>query len=313
MRSLKNFHHVSLLWLVMLLNVPVYGMKPLQKSVDSLFVIASSGEIRFQAMVQPAIDSIAAMGSGAVPFLIPQLGTSSARERLTVINILKKIGSPAIPELSATLRGANGLAAERAANALGEIGDSAAREVLTEALTHQRWQVREEAVGALGKIKSVAASEAIHTAFADSIGQVRKGAAVAAGRLHLSALIPSLVSLLADPFYGARMAARGSLLALDTIAVISSLRVVVTDTLAAPLAREHALFLLGELHRDQAGSILAESLHAADPATRAAAALGLWASGSTVAQNQVIAWLATEPDSLARLRVRSVMPKSAIK
>lgn len=282
------------------------ALKPLQKTVDSLFTIASSGEIRFQAMVQPAIDSIAAMGGAAVPFLTPKLGTSSARERLTVINILKKIGSPAIPDLTVVLRGKIGLASERAANALGEIGDSSAKEVLIESITHTRWQVREEAVGALGKLKTTSVSDAIQSAFADSVGQVRKSAAVAVGRLKLKGLLPNLISQLDDPFYGARMATRGSLLQLDTADVIASLIPVVQSE--RMLAREHAIFLLGQLKHPSANTALSSALKAAESSTRSAAAIALWNSGSTTAQNEVIAFLASEPDSLAKIRVRSVIP-----
>ena len=41
----------------------------LQEKVDSLFVIASTGEIRYKDMVQPAKDSLVAIGADAVPIL----------------------------------------------------------------------------------------------------------------------------------------------------------------------------------------------------------------------------------------------------
>lgn len=285
------------------------ALKPIQKTVDSLFTIASSGEIRFTAMVQPAIDSIAAMGGAAVPFLTPKLGTSSARERLTVINILKKIGAPAIPDLTVVLRGMNGLASERAANALGEIGDSSAKEVLIESITHTRWQVREESVGALGKLKTASVADAIRSAFADSVGQVRKSAAVAVGRLKLKDLIPNLLAQLDDPFYGARMATRSSLFQLDTADVIASLTPLVQSD--RMLTREHAIFILGQLRQPSANGVLSAALKSENPSTRSAAAMALWNSGSTTAQNEVMAFLASETDSLTKIRVRSLIPKSA--
>ncbi|MGD8605242.1 MAG: hypothetical protein PVF49_11795, partial [Anaerolineales bacterium] len=41
----------------------------LEKKLDSLFIIASSGEVRYRDMNEPAMDSIAAYGVDAVPFL----------------------------------------------------------------------------------------------------------------------------------------------------------------------------------------------------------------------------------------------------
>ena len=67
----------------------------LERKVDSLFVIASSGEVKYRDMVEPAKDSIAAIGADAVPILVDKFTTKSARERWTIIKILEKIGSPA--------------------------------------------------------------------------------------------------------------------------------------------------------------------------------------------------------------------------
>ncbi|MBK7142639.1 MAG: hypothetical protein IPH75_11215 [bacterium] len=63
----------------------------LEKKIDSLFVIASSGEgevsNRWSSRVE---DSIAALGADAVPIIVGKLETKSPRERLAIINILKR-------------------------------------------------------------------------------------------------------------------------------------------------------------------------------------------------------------------------------
>ena len=48
----------------------------LKRKVDSLFVIASSGEVKYRDMVEPAKDSIAAIGADAVPILVDKLPPS---------------------------------------------------------------------------------------------------------------------------------------------------------------------------------------------------------------------------------------------
>ena len=195
-----------------------------QKEFDSLFVIASSGEVRFRDMVEPAIDSIAAMGEEVVPLLIDKFTTKSARERLTVINILKKIGSAAVPDLVQALRSLDGLVVQRVCWALGDIKDSAAVEPLIGVCDHSRWQVREQAIGALGKIGDHAADHVILQSFADSIGQVRKAAAVSAGKMGIVDAVPGLVHTLGDEFYGARLSAMDWLLKIDTAVVVQTLR-----------------------------------------------------------------------------------------
>ena len=70
-----------------------------EKTFDSLFVIASSGEVRFRDQNEPAMDSIAAYGVKAVPLLIDKFTTKSARERWTVLWTLQRIGKPAVPDL----------------------------------------------------------------------------------------------------------------------------------------------------------------------------------------------------------------------
>ncbi|MDF1546080.1 MAG: HEAT repeat domain-containing protein, partial [bacterium] len=94
--------------------------------VDSIFVIASSGEIKYRDQVQPAIDSLAALGAEISPHLIDKFTTKSARERLTIIQIFKKIGSPSLPYLIPALSRPEPLVVQRVCWALGDVGDTAA-------------------------------------------------------------------------------------------------------------------------------------------------------------------------------------------
>jgi HEAT repeat protein len=167
----------------------------MKKKVDSLFVIASSGELKYRDKVEPAIEAIAKIGVPAAPHLIDKFTTNSARERLTIINILIKIGSPVIPDLVTALSRKEWLVVKRVCWALGDIKDKSAVKPLTQVANHRNWQVREYCIGALGKIGGDEGLSTILAAFDDSLGQVRKAAAYATGEIKNSvttSMVPDL-------------------------------------------------------------------------------------------------------------------------
>lgn len=293
---------LSLIALIILKSATVSALTANPVTVDSLFVIASSGELRFRDMVQPAIDSLAAMGTAAVPRLIDKLNTKSARERLTLINIFKKIGKIAVPQLTDALQRPEGLVVERVCMALGEIGDSSATLALKGMITHPRWQVRDESLGALGKIGDLRAHPSITIGFADSVGQVRKSAAVAAGKTTHTDALPKLVNQLADSFYGARFMAAEALLKLDTVAVTKILADSISSnrTLVGNLACE----ILGRLKTTEAIAILKAHSKSSNPTRRTHAARSLFLAGDSASVSVI---LTAEADSLAALQVRSLM------
>ena len=252
---------------------PADSAQTVRQKVDSLFVIASSGEIIYKDLVQPAIDSIAAIGVDAVPPLIDKLNTNSARERLTINNIFKKIGSPAVPLLIEALSLPEDIAVQRVCASLGDLKDSSAVVPLLGVCNHPSWQVREKAADALGKIGDSQAGPAVLAAMSDSIGQVRKAAVVAAGRLDLQDGIAQLVHALGDNFYGARMSAGEVLAAMDTAAVVAAL----ADSIDSgnELVGDLACQVLGKLGTDLATDVLFAQSHSADPDRRAHAAVAL--------------------------------------
>ncbi len=252
---------------------PALSQQTLKKKIDSLFMIASSAELKVRDQVEPAKDSIAAIGVDAVPILVDKLTTKSARERLTVIHILKRIGSPAVPYLVRSLKNPDGLVVQRVCWSLGEIGDSNAVAPLTEVTSHPRWQVRDEALGALGDIGSSQGYEAVAMGFADAVGQVRKAAVVAAGKIADKRAIPELVARLGDDFYGARLSAVQALLMLDTSAVVAA----ISDSLVSDnkLIGDLGCFILGEIGTDAAIELLLGQTQAGDADRRAHAAVAI--------------------------------------
>jgi HEAT repeat protein len=258
---------VAGLLMVLLSGMATVAQDAVERKVDSLFVIASSGSIMFEDMRDPAMDSIAAIGVEAVPHLINKFTTRSARERWTVIWILQRIGTPAVPYLVMALNRPEGLVVQRVCWALGDVGDSSAVEPLVEVFSHPRWQVRDQAIGALGKIGDPRAEAVVVQAFADSIGQVRKAASVAAGRLTLGGYEDRLVNMLGDDFYGARMSAVNTLLKLDTGVVIQA----VTDSIRSENSFTSHLgcHILGQFATGEALDTLLILTESKDPDLRA--------------------------------------------
>jgi len=275
----------------------------MNRKIDSLFVIASSGEVRFRDQNEPAMDSIAVFGADAVPHLIEKFTTKSARERWTVIWILQRIGSAAVPDLTAALTRSDGLVVQRVCWALGDIKDSTAVEPLISVCNHKRWQVRDQAVSALGKIGDTRAEAAVIEALVDSIGQVRKSAAVSAGKLTLSSSVERLVHLLGDEFYGARMSAVASLLNLDSAIVFQTVR----DSIRSPnhFVGDLACQVLGQIGSDEAIQFLFEQTSSDDADRRAHAATALIKAdplNNCGFQDQL---LQREPDRFVRLKIQS--------
>jgi HEAT repeat protein len=276
-----------------------------KKRLDSLFVLASSIEVKYQNLVKPAKDSIVAMGDDAVPFLVDKCDTKSAPERVAIIDMLKRIGKPAVPALVRGLKRTNGLAVERVCMALAEIADSSSVPGLLSVRGHSRWQVREQAIGALGKCKDHRADSSVALAMLDTIGQVRKSAAVASGQLQLAAQIPQLVYMLADDFYGARMCALDALLALDTTKVIQ----VITDSMLSSNAAigDRACAVLGQFNTPQSRDVLLMQTKSDSPGRRAHAGIALITGDPLDSCGFQKLFVEPEKDPLVRLKLESAV------
>ena len=281
------------------------GADETRKKFDSLFVIASSGEVMFREMVEPAKDSIAAMGEEVVPWLIDKFTTKSARDRWTIIHVLKRIGSPAVPYLVRALKRSDGLVVQRVCWALGDIADSTAVDPLIEVRHHPRWQVRDQAIGALGKIGAYRAEPVVIEALTDSIGEVRKAAAVSCGKLVADDGMERLVHLLGDDFYGARMSAMVSLLKLDTNLVVMALEDSVSS--GNVLVGDLACRILGQLGTVRCIAALLVQTHADSPSRRAHAATALIHMTNENAESVCNFFAQREPDRLARLKMTSAL------
>lgn len=126
-------------------------------SDEEFFLMAASGEPRFSEWQKMGVDSLAARGSAAVPYLVSRLDTEDARERHTLKDIFKKMGDSAIEEMLSRL----GRRSEReqvlAAWIAGESQSARATIQLSLMMTSGGPRARAAAMNALGKINLVGA------------------------------------------------------------------------------------------------------------------------------------------------------------
>ncbi|MBD3218897.1 MAG: hypothetical protein GF310_11520 [candidate division Zixibacteria bacterium] len=179
--------------------------------VDDLFMKASSGEVQFRDLVEPAKKELIEMGEKAVPQMITKLDTEDARERHTVEDIFKEIGDPAVPYLIDALDTENLYQLRLASNCLGLIGNKQATEHLLELFDHRNHTVRSAATTAVGRIKDTTAVQEVISMLSDRTETVRKSAAVALGRIAHQDAIDALIKALDDPHFSVRYSAMGSL------------------------------------------------------------------------------------------------------
>ncbi|MBN2227334.1 MAG: HEAT repeat domain-containing protein [candidate division Zixibacteria bacterium] len=279
-----------------------------EDKVDSLFVIASSGELRYRDMVQPAIDSLAAMGASAVPRLIEKLSSKSARELHTITTILEKIGKDAVPDLIEALKRDDPEELSRVCQALGQIRDSSAVEGLIRTADHDDWRVRSSVIGALGKIGDSHANAVVESGLSDTVETVRKSAAVATGQLLNREAIPLLVHVLGDAFYGARMTASEALVKFGDDAASA-----IADSLDSDneLVGDLGCTTLGHIGGDRAAEIVARQLFSLTPIRRALAVEAIGLSNSSQVCGEVEILKQTETDPTVLFYIEQVLNKYA--
>jgi HEAT repeat protein len=269
--------------------------------VNRLFLWASSGEVRFRDMVQPAKDSLIAMGETAAEHLATKLGSTDARERHTIADLYAGIGSVAVPYLVPHLDSAGEYAPKNAARCLGRIGDTSATMDLIPKLNHDLYAVRSEVATALGKIADVRAADSLIARLSvESDSDVRKSCTVALGSIGDLRAAPALIFALDDPFFGVRQSAVSALAKLDpppTAALLGAIK-----TLDG-VALHGAIVALGGTQDARAQTLLFELLDDDDPLIRGFAVEGLTADTTNYSRDRIIALKEHESDRFVRAQI----------
>jgi hypothetical protein len=278
------------------------------EKVDILFVIASSGELKYRGMVQSAIDSLIALGAAAVPHLIEKYTTKDARENHAINTILVGIGSDAVPDLVASLSIDNPEQVSRICRSLGEIGDSSAVEGLFGIAFHGDWRVRSSAAVALGKIGDKKADATIMELLSDKNEIVRKSAAVSCRRLKNEKAVLVLIHMMGDSFYGAAHCASEALIELGELVIEP-----IADSLNSDneLVGNLGCITLGKIGGIAAASAIAPQLESQSPIRRALAVEGILLSNSSLACGFVELIKEKETDPAVLYQIQKVLDKYA--
>ena len=179
--------------------------------VDSLFIRASSGEVKYRDLVEPSKEALIEMGERAIPQMLTKLNTRDARERHTIVDIFKGIGEIAVKPLVDCLDSSNDYTRRLAIRCLGDIESPLAVEPLMMIAGHDDFRTRTGVMTALGKIGDQKAARTVVEGLSDSNEMTATAAAVACGKIKQGIDPEALILALNHRYYGVRYSAAGSL------------------------------------------------------------------------------------------------------
>jgi HEAT repeat protein len=246
------------------------------KIVDSLWIRAASGDIKFKDQVEPSKKSIIEMGTQAIPRMLTKLNTRDAREMQTAIDIFKGIGEPAIDPLSKLVNDNDPFTRRTSIRCLEEIKNPRAIDPLLTVVNHDDFRTRAAAISALGSIGDSRAGDAVMKALIDNNELVATAAAVACGKIKTGINIQLLIGALMHPYYGVRYSAARALASIGEPAVqplISHL-----DSFPESKGAEFVILALGQIGSSKAAPVLEKAIKSEQWTIRAAAAeaMGLY-------------------------------------
>jgi len=192
----------------------------IERLVDHLYNQCSSGQIAYEKLFRPSIDSLAAMGRPAVPRLLCKLDYKSGTERQALEEIFKALGEQAVPGLAAFADTGRTEPARAAVYFLGKIGSAAAFPALCSLADDPSSLLRSSALDALSQIKipelgKVGAKDVFCKALRDSAESVRRYGAYGLKSCGDSTSLPLLAPLLSDIHYGVRFTTKNSLVGIS--------------------------------------------------------------------------------------------------
>jgi hypothetical protein len=238
-----------------------------KSEVERLFQTASSGEIRYVKLVQPAKDSLAAMKDSAAKYLVSKLCTTDAREAQTLTEIYRGIGKAGTKYLVAALSTDDKYQLRVTSRCLAEVKDSTAIDALLIAATNSDYTVRAEALAAAGKSGGGAATAArLEPFFNDSIYSVRKSCVYGLGHLKSLSSLDLLLRALSDPHFGVRLTAFDAIVSFDSLA--RNKVAALLDTVRVTPVTCLAIKLVGQLRIHQVEPKLASYLADGNPLLR---------------------------------------------
>lgn len=229
----------------------------LRAKVDSLFIRASAGALKYRNLVVgPAVKTLREM-PGAMPFLIEKLSTRDARERLTIVDsILTKMPEAVLPVCQAT-QSSDRVTVRNASEVLSKLPDSRAVPYLVKVLECPDILARGYAAIGLGKGGGAGAREGLLKALKDSVNFVRTEAAAGLGYLQDTTSLLELAKALGNNYYGVRFTAANSLTKFKNYSLPYLYKAIESET---PMVRQLAAETLGKMRAPEAVAPLSRLL-----------------------------------------------------
>ncbi len=283
-------------------NIALGQTDILRTRVDSLFIRASSGQLKYRDWVEPSKKTLREMPA-AIPYLVEKLSIRDARERRTLIDILGKMPDAVMPVCSTT-QNPNRDVVKTACEILAELKDSRATPYLVKVLDHPDILARGNAAVALGKCGGRGAKDGLLKALQDSVNFVRTQAAAGLGFLKDTTTLPDLIKALQDDYYGVRFAAVNSLAKFDFIAVPYLLKILDADE---PMVRQLSAEALGKIRTLKTVPHLSKLLKSPFSSDRLAAIEALAQINSPSAQRLLSSHI--EKDVLVKARQKDLQKK----
>ncbi len=277
-----------------------------KSEVDRLFRQASSGEIRFQKLVQPSKDSLSAMGDSAAKYLVAKLTTTDAREKLTLVDIFRGMGKTSTPYLVTALSSDNKDQLRTTARCLADVKDTSAIDDLLKVTTHPDFTVRGEAITAIGKSGGgEGTAKLLEPMLKDSVDLVRKCIVYGLGANKSQGSIPVLIAALNDDSYAVRLCAYDALVAFDSAAheiILSSLAE--SDSVSQ---KDLLIRLCGQLGIRSSKAAIGKLLADSSPVTRGWAVWSYSRIGDKSVMSKLQFMLENETDLFVRTQLREAI------
>lgn len=167
--------------------------------IETLFIQSSAAPQKYQYIVEPARARLVDRAEESIPYMLSQLNTESARERLALGFILPRLGKRVSQQLIDTVRFGHRSRVGMAIYVLGEMKDTAAGVALGERLLDTNdWLLRASAGEALLKMTAYSAKPYLIRALADPIELVRGRAARALALVADESELPLVLGMLDD-------------------------------------------------------------------------------------------------------------------
>lgn len=214
----KEFFFLAIgLWLFAFFCSLSFAQNPLSTVKDSVDFLLDR-DFSKNAVRDSSVKNLVMMGNRAIPRLIEYLGVNDVMVRITVMDVLTKIGSPCVEPLLSVFEKGDFFARRRATYLLGEIKDRSNRTFLMHLLQDKDPQVRAMAARGLGNLGDTSfffsdsvVARVLIKALKDPDSDVRYQACNSLGKVrHIEALIPLTNSVL-DTVWNVRFAACSAL------------------------------------------------------------------------------------------------------